>query len=105
MVFLYRKMKPEKPLVKNRILYHAVNVVLVPVIAGLVIIAARGGYKTLYKTDKHQQRNKIRVESPRRGNSSEYTLQPYQDQRKEKPLKDTSSLMRDSLSNFTILKR
>lgn len=45
MVFLYGKLKPEKPAAKRRIFYHAFNFVLVPLIAGLVIIAARGGYK------------------------------------------------------------
>jgi phosphoglycerol transferase MdoB-like AlkP superfamily enzyme len=34
-----------KPEVKNKILYHALNVLLVPLILGLVVIGARGGYK------------------------------------------------------------
>lgn len=45
MVWLYNRAEIKKPFVKNRILYHTTNVFLIPVIAGLVVIAARGGYK------------------------------------------------------------
>ncbi len=45
LVLLYNQVKVAKPEVKNRILYHALNVLLVPLILGLVVIGARGGYK------------------------------------------------------------
>ena len=45
MILLYNQIKAERPVVKNRILYHLINVLLIPVIAGLVLIGARGGYK------------------------------------------------------------
>ena len=45
MILLYNQIKAERPVVKNRILYHLINVLLIPVIAGLVLIGARAGYK------------------------------------------------------------
>ena len=45
MIFLYKRLNPVKPQVHNRILYHSLNLVLVPVFAGLIVIAGRGGYK------------------------------------------------------------
>ena len=45
LILLYNQVKVEKPVVKNRILYYALNILLAPVIAGLVVIGARGGYK------------------------------------------------------------
>lgn len=45
MIFLYGKLKPVRPRVRSRILYHSLNLLLVPVFAGLIVIAARGGYK------------------------------------------------------------
>jgi len=45
MILLYNQVKAEKPLAKNRILYHLINVLLIPIIAGLIVIGARGGYK------------------------------------------------------------
>lgn len=45
MIFLYKRLNPAKPQVHNRILYHSLNLVLVPVFAGLIVIAGRGGYK------------------------------------------------------------
>jgi phosphoglycerol transferase MdoB-like AlkP superfamily enzyme len=45
MVYLYGKVKIEKPLVKNRIIYYSVNILMIPVVIALVIGAARGGYK------------------------------------------------------------
>ncbi len=45
MIFLYNRLNPVKPKMKNRILYHSLNFLLVPVFAGLIVIAARGGYK------------------------------------------------------------
>lgn len=45
MVWLYNRIKPVRPEPRNRILYHLVNLLMVPLVAGLVVIAARGGYK------------------------------------------------------------
>lgn len=45
MIFLYDRLNPLKPGTNNRILYHSVNVLLVPLFAGLIVMAARGGYK------------------------------------------------------------
>jgi len=45
MILLYNQVKTEKPIFKNRIVYHLINVLLIPIIAGLVVIGARGGYK------------------------------------------------------------
>lgn len=45
MVFLYNKVKIEKPGNVNKIGYYAVNIIMIPVVIALVIGAARGGYK------------------------------------------------------------
>ncbi len=45
MVWLYNRIKPVRPEPQNRILYHLLNLMMVPLAAGLVVIAARGGYK------------------------------------------------------------
>lgn len=45
MVWLYNKVKVEKPGKVNKIAYYAVNILMIPVVIGLVIGAARGGYK------------------------------------------------------------
>lgn len=45
MVYLYNKVKVEKPGKVNKIAYYAVNILMIPVVIGLVIGAARGGYK------------------------------------------------------------
>jgi phosphoglycerol transferase MdoB-like AlkP superfamily enzyme len=45
MVLLYNQVKVVKPVAKNRILYHSMNVLMAPLIAGLVVIGGRGGYK------------------------------------------------------------
>ncbi|MGB8489494.1 MAG: sulfatase-like hydrolase/transferase [Bacteroidales bacterium] len=45
MVFLYNQMKVIKPVVKNRLAYYVVNILMIPLIAGLVVVAARGGYR------------------------------------------------------------
>jgi len=45
MIFLYNKLNPVRPRVNNKILYHSLNILLVPLFAGLIVIAARGGYK------------------------------------------------------------
>jgi len=45
MVFLYRKIKPEKPVMRRPLLYHAFNVLIIPVILGLTIAGARGGFR------------------------------------------------------------
>ncbi len=45
MVWMYRKVKPQKPSVSNKIVYYSINVLLIPLVIALVIGAARGGYK------------------------------------------------------------
>jgi phosphoglycerol transferase MdoB-like AlkP superfamily enzyme len=45
MVFLYKKVKVEKPGSVNRIGYYSVNILMIPLVIALVIGAARGGYK------------------------------------------------------------
>ncbi len=45
MVYLYRKVKTEKPVVANKIPYYSVNILMIPLVIALVIGAARGGYK------------------------------------------------------------
>lgn len=45
MVVLYIKVKPVKPAVRHRLVYFSLNVLIIPLILGLVIIGARGGYK------------------------------------------------------------
>jgi phosphoglycerol transferase MdoB-like AlkP superfamily enzyme len=45
MVYLYRKVKVEKPGSVNRIGYYSVNALMIPLVIALVIGAARGGYK------------------------------------------------------------
>ncbi len=45
MYFLYGIVKPEKPVPSNKIIYHSINVLMVPLILALVVGAARGGFK------------------------------------------------------------
>lgn len=45
MVYLYNKVKLKRPENVNRLAYHSVNVLMIPVVIALVIGAARGGYK------------------------------------------------------------
>lgn len=45
MICLYNKVKARKPEPRSRIGYYAFNVLMIPVVAALVIGAARGGYK------------------------------------------------------------
>ena len=45
MVFLYKKVKLRKPEPSNRIRYFIINVLFIPVVIGLGIGGARGGYK------------------------------------------------------------
>jgi len=45
MILLYNQVKAERPIIRNRILYHLISLLLIPIIAGLVVIGARGGYK------------------------------------------------------------
>lgn len=45
MVWLYNRIKPVRPEPRNRLFYHLVNLLMVPLVAGIVVIAARGGYK------------------------------------------------------------
>lgn len=45
MVYLYGKVKTEKPGPGNKISYYIINVLMIPVVAALVIGGARGGYK------------------------------------------------------------
>jgi len=45
MVFLYKKVKVEKPEYVNKIVYYSVNILMIPLVLALVIGGARGGYK------------------------------------------------------------
>jgi phosphoglycerol transferase MdoB-like AlkP superfamily enzyme len=45
MVWLYKKVKVEKPHYVNKLAYYSVNILMIPVIIALVIGGARGGYK------------------------------------------------------------
>jgi phosphoglycerol transferase MdoB-like AlkP superfamily enzyme len=45
MVLLYNKIKPVKPAPTNKILYYVLNVLAIPLVAGLIVIGARGGYR------------------------------------------------------------
>jgi phosphoglycerol transferase MdoB-like AlkP superfamily enzyme len=45
MVFLYNRFRPRLPSPKRRLVYHSLNVLMIPVVIFLVIGAARGGYK------------------------------------------------------------
>jgi phosphoglycerol transferase MdoB-like AlkP superfamily enzyme len=45
MVYLYNKVPVKKPVVKHKLLYHSINVLMIPAVIALVIGGARGGYK------------------------------------------------------------
>jgi phosphoglycerol transferase MdoB-like AlkP superfamily enzyme len=45
MVWLYKKVKVEKPQYVNKIGYYSVNILMIPIVIALVIGGARGGYK------------------------------------------------------------
>ena len=45
MVWLYRKVKPIKTEVSNKLVYYSINIIMIPLVIALVIGAARGGYK------------------------------------------------------------
>lgn len=45
MVFLYKKVKVEKPVYENKLSYYSINILMIPLVIALVIGAARGGYK------------------------------------------------------------
>jgi hypothetical protein len=45
MVYLYKKVKVEKPLNVNKLGYYSVSILMIPLVIALVIGAARGGYK------------------------------------------------------------
>jgi phosphoglycerol transferase MdoB-like AlkP superfamily enzyme len=45
MVYLYNKVKTEKPRNMNKIGYYVINILMIPLVIGLVIGGARGGYK------------------------------------------------------------
>jgi phosphoglycerol transferase MdoB-like AlkP superfamily enzyme len=45
MVYLYNKVEVRKPVYSHKIIYHLINILMMPVIFALVIGAARGGYK------------------------------------------------------------
>ncbi len=45
MVYLYNKVRVKKPEPSNRIVYHIVNILFIPLVIALVIGGARGGYK------------------------------------------------------------
>lgn len=45
MVYLYQKIKVEKPVNVNKVGYYTINILMIPLVIALVIGAARGGYK------------------------------------------------------------
>lgn len=45
LVVLYNQVTPVKPKVKNRFLYYFANILMIPLISGLAVIGARGGYR------------------------------------------------------------
>jgi phosphoglycerol transferase MdoB-like AlkP superfamily enzyme len=45
MVYLYKKVKIERPENVNKAVYYSVNILIIPLVIALVIGAARGGYK------------------------------------------------------------
>jgi phosphoglycerol transferase MdoB-like AlkP superfamily enzyme len=45
LIALYGLVRPEKPSPRNKFLYYSLNVLFVPVIAGLIVVGARGGYR------------------------------------------------------------
>src|SRR5665647_3817030 len=45
MVYLYNKVKTEKPRPVNKFGYYSVNILMIPLVIALVVGAARGGYK------------------------------------------------------------
>jgi phosphoglycerol transferase MdoB-like AlkP superfamily enzyme len=45
MAYLYKRVIPKKPVPDGKVAYYAVNIIMIPVIAALVVGAARGGYK------------------------------------------------------------
>jgi phosphoglycerol transferase MdoB-like AlkP superfamily enzyme len=45
MVYLYKKVRVEKPAYTNKIGYYTINLLMIPLVIALVIGAARGGYK------------------------------------------------------------
>jgi phosphoglycerol transferase MdoB-like AlkP superfamily enzyme len=45
MIYLYSKVRSEKPVNVNKAAYYSVNILMIPVVFALVIGAARGGYK------------------------------------------------------------
>jgi phosphoglycerol transferase MdoB-like AlkP superfamily enzyme len=64
MVWLYKKVKPFRPDPSNKIAYYSINVLMIPLVAALVVGAARGGYK--HSTRPITISNAARyVESPR----------------------------------------
>jgi len=45
MVYLYNKVKTERPFPGNKISYYTINILMIPLVIALVVGAARGGYK------------------------------------------------------------
>lgn len=45
LIVLYDLIRAEKPVPRNKLFYYALNVLIIPVFAGLIIIGARGGYR------------------------------------------------------------
>jgi len=45
MVYLYNRVRVKKPETRHRLVYHSINVLVVPLVIGLVIGAARGGFR------------------------------------------------------------
>ena len=45
MVLLYNQVKVVRPATRYRILYYLINVLMIPLIAGMAVVGARGGYR------------------------------------------------------------
>ena len=45
MVFLYNRIKVEGPMLKNRIVYYISGILAMPLVFGLFVGGARGGFK------------------------------------------------------------
>lgn len=45
MILLYNQVRVDKPAAKRRLIYHVTNILMFPLIAGLIVIGVRGSYK------------------------------------------------------------
>ena len=92
MVYLYKLVKPVKP-EPSRKLYIVTNILIVPIVAGLVIgehVEASMNLQDLYQIVMQHD-----ISKDPSGNSSEHSIQHIQDLGK-KPLDEKTSLMRNN---------